>query len=120
MIAFDRGVVSRGAGEANRGGMAAVGLGRDDVTGYLIPGSVLIGCENSPSSVTLTGDKDALDGVLENIRRDHPDVFVRALRVNTAYHSRKCLHVLLEDSSCLTANCRPHESGRIPISVVAW
>lgn len=70
------------------GGMAAVGLGAADVQQYLIPG-VLVGCENSPTSTTLTGDKEALDKVLENIRTQHPDTLARPLHVDRAYHSRK-------------------------------
>ena len=72
--------------EKGKGGMAAVGLGRDAVTSFLVPG-VLIGCENSPESVTLSGDMDKLDGVMESIRSAHPGVLVRQLRVDCAYHS---------------------------------
>lgn len=70
------------------GGMAAIGLGAQQIKPYLRPG-VLVGCENSPNSVTLTGDKEALQGVTEEIKALHPDALVRSLRVDRAYHSRK-------------------------------
>jgi len=89
LIAYHRGQVTRGLGEGHRGGMAAIGLGRSDVTPYLLPG-VIIGCENSPASVTLTGDMDVLESVMRNIRHDFSDILVRSLRVECAYHSCEC------------------------------
>ncbi|TVY85232.1 Highly reducing polyketide synthase FUM1 [Lachnellula suecica] len=86
LIAYHRGQVTKGLGNSHWGGMAAIGLGRDGVTPYLLPG-VIIGCENSPSSVTLTGDMDVLEPIMRNIRHDLPDVLVRSLRVECAYHS---------------------------------
>ncbi|KAM7185490.1 hypothetical protein V8F33_012377, partial [Rhypophila sp. PSN 637] len=69
-----------------QGGMAAVGLGPEQVTPFLSKG-VLVGCENSPESTTLTGDKDVLDGVLGRIKEALPHVFCRELKVDRAYHS---------------------------------
>lgn len=69
-----------------KGGMAAIGLGRAAVEPYLQPG-VTIGCENSPASVTLTGDANVLEAVLNDIRAAAPTALVRALRVEFAYHS---------------------------------
>ncbi|WQF90289.1 Putative Acyl transferase domain superfamily, quinone oxidoreductase/zeta-crystallin, thiolase [Colletotrichum destructivum] len=60
------------------GGMAAVGLGRDKVELYLSNG-VMIGCENSPESTTLTGEKKALERVIQQIRETSPDVLVPPL-----------------------------------------
>lgn len=70
------------------GAMAAIGLGRDAVKPYLIDG-VVIGCENSPLSTTLSGDSDGVDAVLERLKEDLPNVFARRLRTEYAYHSRK-------------------------------
>lgn len=67
--------------------MAAVGLGRDAVRPYLVDG-VVIACENSPASITLSGDMDKVDAVVESIKHDFPDVFVRRLQVEMAFHSR--------------------------------
>lgn len=86
IAAYYRGLVAKQ--QTRHGAMAAVGFGREDVSGYLVDG-VVIACENSPQSTTLSGDSDQIDIVLKNIKEDRPDVFVRRLRVQTAYHSRK-------------------------------
>lgn len=87
MIAYYRGkVMVLVDPKATPGGMAAIGLGADDVESFLRPG-VRVGCENSPKSVTLTGDKAVLEQVMENIKTAQPDTLVRALQVDRAYHS---------------------------------
>jgi NADPH:quinone reductase-like Zn-dependent oxidoreductase/SAM-dependent methyltransferase len=68
------------------GAMAAVGLGADQVRPYLSQG-VVIACENSPNSTTISGDREPLEGLLANLKRDSPEVFARALHVDNAYHS---------------------------------
>lgn len=70
------------------GAMAAVGLGRDIVKPFLTEG-VVIACENSPMSVTLSGDRKKITSVLEEIQQEFPDVFARELKVEMAYHSRR-------------------------------
>jgi hypothetical protein len=40
--------------------MVAVGLGEEDVTRFLVD-SVVVACENSPSSVTLSSDVELLE-----------------------------------------------------------
>jgi acyl transferase domain-containing protein len=86
IAAFYRGHVCKTAKKT--GGMAAVGLGRDDVSRYLAPG-VRIACENSGSSVTLSGDLEVLEKVMSDIKEAKPDILVRKLQVEMAYHSRK-------------------------------
>lgn len=85
-IAYYRGNSTIALKSIRKGGMAAIGLGREDVEQYLQPG-VTIGCDNSPASVTLTGDADVLERVMEIIRTADPSVLVRPLRVECAYHS---------------------------------
>ncbi len=70
------------------GAMAAVALGAREVERYLRPG-IVVACENSPKSVTLSGDVEPLDEVLAVISEDNPGLFVRKLRVKQGYHSRK-------------------------------
>lgn len=70
------------------GGMAAIGMGKEEVRTYLVPG-VRIACENSTSSVTLSGDLDILENIMSKIKEQMPNVFVRKLQVELAYHSRK-------------------------------
>lgn len=69
------------------GGMVAVGLGRQDISPYLVNG-VVIACENSLSSITLSGDELPLHSIIERLKVERPETFVRRLHVDMAYHSR--------------------------------
>ncbi|SPN98494.1 related to polyketide synthase [Cephalotrichum gorgonifer] len=68
------------------GSMAAVGLGSEEVSPFLIEG-VVVACENSPSSTTISGDKEKVLEVVDKIKAALPDVLARPLKVNMAYHS---------------------------------
>lgn len=72
--------------------MAAIGLGKEDVSPYLASG-VRVACENSGSSVTLSGDLEVLEKVMAKIKEAKPDALVRKLQVEMAYHSRKLVPV---------------------------
>ena len=85
IAAFYRGYVCKTAKKT--GGMAAIGIGKAEVSTYLESG-VRVACENSGSSVTLSGDLDVLESVMSNIKEARPDVLVRKLQVEMAYHSR--------------------------------
>lgn len=87
IAAYYRGQVT--SRQFRAGGMAAVGMGREMVTPYLGKG-VVVACENSPSSVTLSGDKKELNSTVVRITAEKPEIFVRHLKVEMAYHSRKC------------------------------
>ena len=85
IVAYYRGQVAKES--TRRGAMAAIGLGRAEVSLYLDKG-VVVACENSPSSITLSGDEDQLDAVIEQMKFDDPDVFARKLKTGgMAYHS---------------------------------
>lgn len=71
---------------ARPGGMVVVGLGSSVAKQYLMDG-VVVACENSPESVSLSGDRDRLEIVLETILAEHPDAFHKRLPVDVAYHS---------------------------------
>ena len=71
----------------------SVGLAAQETTVFLdrlrdIHGTidVTIGCINSPTNVTVTGDKSQMD-TLESWLRER-SIFVRRLKVDVAYHSR--------------------------------
>ncbi|RCI09633.1 hypothetical protein L249_4165, partial [Ophiocordyceps polyrhachis-furcata BCC 54312] len=81
--AYYRGVVSERV--TRPGGMAAIGMGKKDALPFLIPG-VVVACENSPSNVTISGDLDQLEQVIEAITKAH--VSVRRLKIGVAYHSQ--------------------------------
>lgn len=76
-----------------KGGMAVVGLSVEAASGYLGDGDgdvdVELACDNSPRSVTLSGERGALEQVLDRIRATEPGTFVRRLAVGVAYHSRE-------------------------------
>ncbi|RMJ15894.1 hypothetical protein CDV36_004437 [Fusarium kuroshium] len=71
-----------------RGSMIAVGAGPAEVK-ELIQSlgltSIVVACENSPSSVTVSGDEDAIDKLAAEL--ENRSIFNRKLRVDVAYHS---------------------------------
>lgn len=83
-----RGISNASSSYERKGSMAAVGLGRDEVGPHLVPG-VDIACENSQCSITISGDTEAVEKVIENLRASQPGVFTRMLRVEKAFHSPK-------------------------------
>lgn len=87
-VAYYRGRVTIHDDPKKPGTMAAVDFGADQVKPHLKPG-VMIGCENSPESTTITGDKEAVEDAMKRIKNAHPDILVRALCVEKAYHSRE-------------------------------
>jgi len=73
---------------ARKGGMVAVGLGVESAQEYLsrvTNGRVVVACENSPSSITVSGDVPGLDQ-LENLL-EQDNIFARRLKVDAAWHS---------------------------------
>ena len=65
--------------------MAAVGLGWEESQQHLLPG-VITACDNSPSSVTLSGDAEKLDAIVGAIKEKHPNIPAITLKVEKAYH----------------------------------
>ena len=74
--------------QEREGAMAAIGMGWEDTERYLmqIPG-VGIACDNSPQSVTISGDAPAVKTVVRAIKEDLPEMLARLLQVEKAYHS---------------------------------
>lgn len=88
-IAFYRGIVAEKLKETKNGAMLAVGLSEEEM-GPLIQslrqGCVKVACINSPSNVTISGDREAileLSKILEA-----RGIFCRELAVEVAYHSQ--------------------------------
>lgn len=76
------------------GAMLAVGLGADEVSEYLETYSdrVVIACHNSPTSVTLSGDADAIDEL--KVCFQTRKIFAREVRTGgQAYHSHHMFQV---------------------------
>lgn len=68
------------------GSMAAIRMSWKDTEKHLIP-NVTIACDNSPKSVTVSGDTDAVKAVVADIQKACPDVLAKLLQVDKAYHS---------------------------------
>ena len=90
-LAFYRGsAITEHSGNAgstgSAGGMAAVGLSEAQLAPYLekYP-KLVIGCYNSPSALTVSGDKAQLEALCAELQRD--GVFCRPLVVTHAFHS---------------------------------
>ena len=86
IVAYYRGLVVR---ELNtNGAMLAVGLGSEEVQQYIkeSEGKVVIACHNSPSSVTLSGDLEAVNTIEAKLLAK--SVFTRSVKTDgKAYHS---------------------------------
>lgn len=89
-IVYTRGSLSTKFQEISKlpGGMIAVSLGRDEANSYisrLTTGRVVVGCVNSPSSVTISGDMAAILELEAILTKEK--IFARKLKVDTGYHS---------------------------------
>ncbi|CAK1367605.1 unnamed protein product [Cercospora beticola] len=72
--------------DSSHGAMLSVGLGRDVVEKLPLHGATLA-CDNSPSSVTLSGQSESIDAIEEKIEERYPNAHVKRLQVKKAYHS---------------------------------
>ncbi|KAG6037958.1 Type I Iterative PKS [Claviceps citrina] len=84
LVAHHRGAITNLQKRA--GAMAAIGMSWENTERFLVPG-VTMACDNSPESVTISGDADAVKTVVAHIRVTCPDVLARLLQVDKAYHS---------------------------------
>ena len=86
LVSYYRGVATS---ELRRpGAMGAIGLGRDDLEDLLV-GNVVLACENSRSSVTISGDPEDVQASLDRVSQTRPGVLARKLKIDRAYHSSK-------------------------------
>ena len=73
---------------SSKGSMLAVGLGADEAEKYMLsytPEQLCIACENSPSSVTLSGLPEPISEIKKLF--DGAGIFARELKTGRAYHS---------------------------------
>lgn len=111
-VAYHRGQVTKRIAEVKpelQGGMLAVGLSEEQARKYIssleTTGSAVVACINSPASVTLSGDVDALQDLQTRLTAD--GAFNRRLKVSNAYHSPHMEHVAEEYRQTL-AHIKPH------------
>ncbi|ROW10486.1 hypothetical protein VMCG_02039 [Cytospora schulzeri] len=109
-VAYHRGFMADAAKSRGLvpGAMLSVGLGEAEAipfTEHLSKGVASIACVNSPSSVTISGDAEAVDEIASRLAasNSHGDttIFYRRLLVDTAYHSHHMLAVAEEYRSRL-------------------
>jgi hybrid polyketide synthase/nonribosomal peptide synthetase ACE1 len=90
-IAYYRGLYAKLAGGSagQKGAMLAVGTSLEDATEVIqldaFVGRIAVAAHNSPASVTLSGDEDAILEVKTVFEEEKK--FARLLKVDTAYHS---------------------------------
>ncbi|KAI8933464.1 hypothetical protein NX059_009202 [Plenodomus lindquistii] len=88
LLAYYRGLVTKT--QSLVGGMAAVGLGAT-VVAPLLQDGLVVACENSPESCTISGDREKLEEASAIIKAQHPGALFRVLPVDMAYHSHHML-----------------------------
>ncbi|KAI5868187.1 fatty acid synthase S-acetyltransferase [Durotheca rogersii] len=84
LAAHHRGAVT--SKQKKSGSMAAIGMSWEDTEKFLAP-NVTIACDNSPKSVTVSGDTKDVKAVVAAIKKARSDVLARLLQVDKAYHS---------------------------------
>ncbi|OTB12022.1 hypothetical protein K445DRAFT_306449 [Daldinia sp. EC12] len=91
LISYYRGYLAHLAGslDGQKGGMLAVGMSQTEASKFcetpLYKGRLQVAADNAPSSVTLSGDIDAIGLAHDELTREGK--FSRLLRVDSAYHS---------------------------------
>ncbi|KAF4334016.1 polyketide synthase [Fusarium beomiforme] len=89
ITAFLRGyAVSR---HAPFGSMLAVGLGAEEAASYISSPDVVVACQNSPRSTTLSGTQEAIASMRERLQAE--GIFARELNTGKAYHSPQMVNV---------------------------
>ena len=91
-VAYFRGALAAALQRPRRGTMMSVALSQHEAEAYIdeaVPQSrkkdLVVGCVNSPTNVTLTGDEDCVEMVRDLIEKKQ--IFARKLAVTVAYHS---------------------------------
>lgn len=118
-IAYYRGLCTKFAGQGRQGAMMAVGTSMDDATELcnlpMFEGRLCVAAYTSSSSVTISGDLDAIEEAKEVFEEEK--TFVRILKVDKAYHS---WHMLPCSTPYLNALRDCHIEIQSPRSDCAW
>ncbi len=109
-IIFHRSRLQDSAGGDGR--MAAVGISASEASELIgeYNGQLQIAVINSPSLVTIAGDRQPLEEVVERLKKD--DKFVRMLRINYAFHTHH-MDPIREELLAVLSNIHPRPS-RLP------
>lgn len=122
-VAYCRGVVSgRSAPDQVKGAMLAVGCSADEVAPLfrevneeLGNGELVIACYNSPKSLTISGDENKIDALLQVA--EARKLFARKLRVGRAYHSSHMRPVADEYLALMGDLTRPSNPPKAEVQV---
>jgi acyl transferase domain-containing protein len=96
----------------NKGGMMAVGLGREESQSYIkrvTAGKLVVACINSPVSTTISGDVSGLIELENLLKADN--IFARRLRVDAAWHSHH-VHGIAKPYKMFLEKHLGHDEGR--------
>ena len=93
-----------------KGSMLAVGAGANEVQPLLkgLKGRAVIACINSPSSITVSGDEEAIKELQDRV--EEQQVFNRKLRVDVAYHSHH-MELVADEYLASLEGIRPRNSS---------
>lgn len=113
-IAYLRGALTESSRKdyATPGAMAAVGLSRIETVRRLArlnTGKAVVACENSPTSVTISGDSTAIEEMEAELSKE--GIFIRRLKVDAAYHSHHMQPITDDYSRLLSTILVPTKEG---------
>eukprot|EP01130_Rhizamoeba_saxonica_P017323 TRINITY_DN8363_c0_g1_i1.p1 TRINITY_DN8363_c0_g1~~TRINITY_DN8363_c0_g1_i1.p1 ORF type:complete len:2345 (+),score=475.68 TRINITY_DN8363_c0_g1_i1:27-7061(+) len=99
------------------GGMLSLNIPREDVNKYLdaYPAKVSLACVNGPNSYVLSGDKETLQSIKEELEVAGVKSYI--LRVKVAYHSyylKECKELMLEKYAEIFANEHNAKTPTVP------
>ena len=115
-IAYYRGVSTERLKQIRpnmKGAMLALGASPEAATSMIENtkgGQVVIACINSPSSVTLSGDVEAI-GTIQSVAEEKK-IFARRLHVDVAYHSPH-MNIVAEDYRAAMGAIKPTSSKNV-------
>ncbi|KAI1458682.1 hypothetical protein F4805DRAFT_456394 [Annulohypoxylon moriforme] len=107
--AYYRGLVSSNS-TSRDGSMAAIGLGAKEVA-RILPEGVVVACENSPHSTTISGDRALVEQTVSTVKAVKPEIFARMLKVDMAYHSHHMDPLAKDYLHMLRQEKNPPDSG---------
>ncbi|KAI0102477.1 putative equisetin synthetase [Nemania sp. FL0031] len=123
-IAYLRGFYAKLAGSSSgvKGAMMAVGTSLEDGSEFCdledFRGRILIAAVNSSSSITLSGDEDAVAEAVEIFKDEGK--FARQLKVDTAYHSSHMIPCSKPYLTSLEAVSEPCSTSASTLNKPAW
>lgn len=96
-----------------QGGMIVAGMSAEEATKYLeLSNSVQVACINSPTLVTLSGDRTGINMIADDLKEN--SVFHKVLDIPVAYHSQH-MGLIVDDYKASLHEIRPHKPSNGPV-----